>query len=154
MGGEDSVSDTCGLDGGTNLVHADDGCAIEDCGRQGGDSDGFAGIDGRWFATMQAGEGVAEEGFSREAGEERAAEGEEGALAGQKSVVFVEFLAKAVAGVEDDGFDGNAGLTGDGEAPGEAVADEVQQIVGREFWLFAPLVGTAAGVHQDDAAAG
>ena len=48
-------------------------------------------------------EGVAQEAFTREAGEQREAEGVERVEVGEQGEVLVECLAEAEAGIEDDG---------------------------------------------------
>lgn len=149
---EDSVGYAGGFDGRADVVGSDDGCAIENCRYRCGQAGRFARVDGRLPTTVQTGKSMAEEGFSGETGEQWAAEREEFALAGKDCIVLVVFFAEAIAGIENDGFRCDAGLPGEGEAFGEAGADKVEQVRGGKFGLCAPLIGAAAGMHQDDAA--
>ncbi len=152
--GEDCVGDGGGGAGGSGLVDADDGSSGEDGGGEGCDGGVFAGVGGGGAGDGGLLEGVGEEGFAGEADEERVAEGEELGLAAEEREVFVEALAEAVAGVEDDGGGVDASLGGEGEAAGEAVEDVGEEGFWREGGLGGPLVGAAACVHEDDAAAG
>ena len=64
------------------------------------------------------GEGVGEEAFAGDAGEEGQVELAELVEVGEERVVFVEAFAEAEAGVEDDFVAGDAGSGGGFEALG------------------------------------
>ncbi len=53
---------------------------------------------------MEQGQRLAEEGFAADAGEQRAAQGQQLMLAGEQGEVLAAALAESVAGVEDDGL--------------------------------------------------
>ena len=68
---------------------------------------------------------------------------------GEEGVVFVEALAEAQAGVEDDFVTGDSGGSGGFEAGFEFAEDEGEDFVWGEGWEVRPFVGAAAGVHED-----
>src|SRR5215831_16371673 len=127
-------------------MNANDRGAMEDGGDKGGDACRFPCVDGDLLSAVQRGKRVAEEGFPGQAGEK-------GRLARQESVILAEFLAEPVAGIEDDGFRCNSGAGRSGETFGEACADGLEECIWRKLRLRTPFARTAAGMHEDDAAA-
>jgi len=97
-------------------VGADDGCSIENGGDESGDGGGFARGDWSGLALVERSEGVAEEGFAAESGEEGATEGEEFGLTGEEREILVEAFAESVAGIEDHCVGWDSGLGSGGEA--------------------------------------
>ncbi len=122
-----------------------------DVGGDGGDAAGFCDGEAR---GLDGGDGLAEEAFAGEADEERAVKLAEPAKAGEQDEVFMAALAEAEAGVQDDALGGDAGGLGDGEGFAEAGKDGRKDLIAGHGALGEPLAGAAAGVHEDEAAAG
>ncbi len=71
---------------------------------------------------------------------------------GEEGEVLAADLSEAEAGIEDDAVAFDAGVLGDGELAGEVGEDEGKDFVGGEWRQGGPVVGAAAGVHEDEAA--
>jgi hypothetical protein len=107
-GFEDLVGDGGGFGGGADVVGADDVGAGEDGGHVSCGGGVEAIFDG-WYCAFKQDrergvlrEGVGEEGFAGDADEDGQVELVELGEVGEERVVFVEALAEAEAGVEDD----------------------------------------------------
>ena len=105
--GEDAVGDGCCLDGGANVVDAEDVGSPEDCGYIGGGGGMKTGLAGRDVSVKGGkagvlGESVAEESFAGGSDKDGLVESIEVFQVGQEAVVLVETFAEAEAGVEDD----------------------------------------------------
>ena len=72
---------------------------------------------------------------------------------GEERVVFVEALAEAEAGVEDDFVARDARGGGGFEAVAKAFEDEGKDFGFVEAWLAGPVLRAAPGVHEDGSAA-
>ena len=122
--GENAVGDGGSFGGGADVVGADDVGAGEDGGYVGGVGGVEAVFHGGCTAVEKdcerrvLGEGVGEEAFAGDSGEEGQVELVELFEVGEEGVVFVEAFAEAEAGVEDDFVAGNAGVGGGFEAFG------------------------------------
>ena len=73
--------------------------------------------------------------------------------AGEDGVVFVESLAEAQAGIEDDPVAGDARCGGGFEAFFKLRDDERENFAGSEGRKCGPILGAASGVHEDGSAA-
>jgi hypothetical protein len=111
----DAVGDGGGFDGGADVVGADDVGAGEDGGYVGGSGGLEAVFHGGCCSVEQEGErrmlgeGVGQEAFAGDAGEERQVESVKLVEVGEEKVVFFEAFAEAEAGVENDFVAWNAG---------------------------------------------
>ena len=77
----------------------------------------------------------------------------EGVEVGEERVVFVEALAEAEAGVEDDFVARDACGGGGFETVAKAFEDERENFVWGEGLLVRPVLRAAPGVHEDGSAA-
>ena len=73
-------------------------------------------------------------------------------LVGEQGEVFVEGLAESVAGIDNDVVASYAYVEGFSHAYLQAGADQRKYLGRLKWWQGAPFAGTAAAVHQDDAA--
>ena len=89
----------------------------------------FARGDRGACGAVEGREGVAEEAFAGDAGEQRLAERGELGKAAQQRVVRVLYFAEAEAGVEDDAFRRDAGCEGCAEPLGELALDQRQDFL-------------------------
>lgn len=138
---------------------ADDVGTGEDRGYVGGGSGMEAVFHGGRGAVEQdserrvLGEGVCEKAFAGGTGEDGQVKLAELVEVGEERVVFVEFLAEADAGVDDDFVAWDAGGNGGFDALGQGCKDEGKDFVGGERWQRGPVLRTASGVHEDCSAA-
>jgi hypothetical protein len=157
-GGEDAVGYGGGFDCGTDLVGAEDVGAGEDGGYVGGGGGVEAIFHGGRGALEKnrkgrvLGDGVREETFAGGSGKDGQVEPAELVEVGEEWVVFVEFLAEAEAGVQDDFVARDTGGSGGLEALGEFGEDEGKDLVWRERWEGWPVLRAASGMHQDGSA--
>ena len=120
----DAVGDGSGFDGGTDVVGADDVGAGEDGGYVGGGGGLEAVLYGGIRSVEQdserrmLGEGMGEEAFAGDAGEEGQVESVKLVEVGEEGIVFVEAFAEAEAGVEYDFVARDAGGVGGFDALG------------------------------------
>ena len=96
-------------------------------------------------------EGVGEEAFAGGSDEDGEIELVELVEVGEDGVVFIEFLAEAQAGVEDDPVAGDARCGGGFEAFFELGNDERENFAGSECRKRGPVLGAGSGVHEDGA---
>ena len=156
--GEDAVGYGGGFGGGADVVGADDVGAGQDGGYVGGGGGVETVFHGGCGSVEQEGEGwvlgegVGQEAFAGEAGEEGEGDFFKQVEVGQEGVVFVEAFAEAEAGVEDDFVAGDAGGGGGFEARGKFGEDEGEDFVWCERGERRPVVGASAGVHEDGSA--
>jgi len=99
------------------------------------------------------GEGVGEEALAGGAGEDGQIELADLVEVGQQWVVFIEALAEAEAGVEDDLVALDAGGHCRFEAHPQFGEDKGEDFVWGEGWERGPVLRAASGVHQDGSAA-
>jgi hypothetical protein len=129
--GEDTVGDGGCLDGGADVVDAEDVGSGEDCGYVGSGGGVEPALRG-WDVGVKGGEagvfgeGVAEEAFAGGPDEDGLVELVELVQVGQERVVFVEAFAEAEAGVEDDPVAGNA-CSGCGFEAGSKLSEDERE---------------------------
>ncbi len=156
--GEDAVGDGGGFDGRADVVGADDVGSGEDGGYVSGGGGVEAVFHGGCGSVEQdgerrvVGEGVGQEAFVGDACQEGQVEFVELVEVGEEGVVFVEALAEAEAGVENDLVAWDSGGGGGFDASREFGEDEGEDFGWCEGWERGPVLGAAAGVHEDGAA--
>src|SRR5208283_3611255 len=102
--GEDAVGEGSGVARGANVVDAQDVRSGKD-----GRSVGCGSCVLKRVGRFRLRQGVAQEAFAREAGEQREVESAEPVELREQGEIFIENLAEAEAGVEDDCLATNAG---------------------------------------------
>jgi len=153
-GREDGISHECRLDGGRHRVDADDGGSIENGGDHGGDAGGFAGNHGSRLVSVEPSQRLAQEGFARDPGQERAAEGKQLLLPGKQGKVFAEALAETVAGVECQCLGWNTAAGCDFKTLCEAFTHQCNERAGGKLRLSLPLFRAAARMSEHYAGMG
>jgi hypothetical protein len=145
-GGEDAVGDGGCFGGGADVVDAEDVGSGED----GGGVGGGRGVEA-WGTRIFSGPG--EETFAGETSEDGLMQLVEGVKVSEERIVFIEALAEAEAGVEDDLVVRDACGGGGFEAVAKASEDERENFVRGERRLVRPRLRAASGVHEDGSAA-